>query len=308
MAFYPPCTLVLVPYFVLGDRFLPDSFQQIFTNRPPFSVVYFELGTACDARQGQGLSVCKNRLCRLRVWEIAGSSLVAEIARRNGVFPLILPSAQASSGTIFRIRLTASFQILSSEYLLIVHHSALYILNYIQRVMPGRARGYLHARTGFVGFVFGRSQVQVWLRRLLDVTESFHGFLPSVHASSSTIFRIRMTASFQILSSKYLLIVHHSALYILNYIQRVMPGRARGYLHARTGFVGFVFGRSQVQVWLRRSLDVTESFHGFLPSVQASFGTIFRIRLTASFQILSSKYLLIVRDSALYILNYIERR
>ena len=74
----------------------------------------------------------------------------------------------------------------------------------------------------------------------------------------------------------------------------------------KTGFVGFVFGRSQVQVWLRRSLGVTEAFHGFLPSVQASSGTIFCIRLTASFQILSNKYLLIVRHSALYILNYVH--
>ena len=73
----------------------------------------------------------------------------------------------------------------------------------------------------------------------------------------------------------------------------------------KTGFVGFVLERSQVQVWLRRSLDLTESFHGFLLSVRASSGT---IRLTVFFQILSSKHLLIVRYSALYILNYVQRR
>jgi hypothetical protein len=72
-----------------------------------------------------------------------------------------------------------------------------------------------------------------------------------------------------------------------------------------TGKTGFVFGRSQVRMWLRISLDVTELFRELLPSVRASTSTIFHIRLTASFQILSSKYLLIVRYSALCFLNYI---
>jgi len=76
--------------------------------------------------------------------------------------------------------------------------------------------------TGKTGFVFGRCQVQMWLRISLDVTELFREFQPSVRASSATIFRISVTASFQILSSKYLLIVRYSALYFLNYIQRVM--------------------------------------------------------------------------------------
>jgi hypothetical protein len=82
-----------------------------------------------DARQGQGLSAGKIFFVGFVFGKNPGSSLVAEIARYNGVsFP---PSVQASSGTIFCIRLTAFFQILSSKYLLI-RNSAVYILNYVQ--------------------------------------------------------------------------------------------------------------------------------------------------------------------------------